>query len=187
MPCKEKHLHISSSHLSKVISLPPAGSLSSETPDLTVVGSQEVIQCIPVNMSAAVWISLLTLVVGTTVTLIVAALHRKQMRQIELYRADPTVPLVPPPHPFTKFLRRNARHLVFIVNLGLNLSFLIEHLLSTTALTRAEVFSIALFTSASFFTILMYLMTWDSLQTGRALHRIIDVIEKIWQVIAEKD
>jgi hypothetical protein len=127
-------------------------------------------------MSAAVWISLLTLVVGTTVTLIVAALHRKQMRQIELHRADPTVPLVPPPHLFTKFLRRNANRLILIVNFGINLSFLIEHLLSTTALTRTEVFAIALFTSALFFTILMYLMTRD-------VDRSLDVIEKLWDVI----
>jgi hypothetical protein len=133
-------------------------------------------------MSAAVWISLLTLVVGTTVTLIVAALHRKQMRQIELHRVDPTVPLVPPPHPFTKFLRRNANLLIFIINFGLNLSFLIKHLLSTTALTRMEVFDIALFTSAMFFALLMYLVTLNLLQIIRARDQNLDMIEKLWDV-----
>src|ERR1051325_7097288 len=57
-------------------------------------------------MSAAVWVSLLTLVVSTAVALVIAALHRRQMRQIELHREDPSVPLVPPPSAFTKFLQQ---------------------------------------------------------------------------------
>jgi hypothetical protein len=99
-------------------------------------------------MRIPVWvpiaISIATLVVGTIVTLSVAALNRKQQRQIELHRADPTVPLVPPAHPITRFLKT---HGAFIIGVGLNLGLLIKELRQTGPITRYQVFSIALLTS----------------------------------------
>ena len=50
-------------------------------------------------------IMLLGIVAAATVAFIVGYLQRKQMRQVELYRQDPTVGLVPPPSPLTKFVK----------------------------------------------------------------------------------
>jgi hypothetical protein len=88
-----------------------------------------------------VLISIATLVVGTIVTLSVAALQRKQQRQIELHRSDPTVPLVPPAHPITQFLKKRG---VFIINISVNLLLLANELRKTGPVTRGQVFSIAL-------------------------------------------
>jgi hypothetical protein len=45
---------------------------------------------------------------GTSGTaLLVSYLHRKQMRQVEAFRNDPAVGLLPPLHPWTAFLRRH--------------------------------------------------------------------------------
>jgi hydrogenase maturation factor len=94
-------------------------------------------------MNIAVWVSLATLLVGTIVTLSVAAMHRKQMRQIELHRADPSVSLVPPPHRLTLFLKTYG----FIVAGGvLNLGLLIRQLRQTTPVTRDVVFDMILST-----------------------------------------
>jgi len=45
------------------------------------------------------WIQVCGVVLAAAVALIVAYLHRRQMRQIEAFRQDPSVGLVPPPHP----------------------------------------------------------------------------------------
>jgi hypothetical protein len=98
-------------------------------------------------MNLAVWISLATLLVGTVVTLSVAAMHRKQMRQIELHRADPRIPLIPPFHPVTRFLKGYG---YFIVGFCFNLAMLIAQLRRTTPLTRGIVFDIVLATIGCF-------------------------------------
>lgn len=80
-------------------------------------------------MNTAVWVSLATLLVGTIVTLSVAAMHRKQMRQIELHRADPRIPLVPPPHPATRFFQNYG--IIFLCGVW-NLVVLMRELAKTT-------------------------------------------------------
>jgi hypothetical protein len=95
-----------------------------------------------------VLISIATLVV----TLIVAAMHRKQMRQIELHRVDPTVPLVPPAHPITQSLKKRV---VFIINIGVNLLLLANELRKTGPMTRGDVFSIALLICVLTFVVTM--------------------------------
>jgi hypothetical protein len=97
-------------------------------------------------------ISIATLVVGTLVPLSIAALHRKQMRQIELHRSDPTVPLVPPAHPITRFLKI---HGVPLICIGLNLGFLIHDVRQTGPITRSQVSSIAFGTAAVLGLVLM--------------------------------
>jgi len=120
--------------------------------------------------TAPIWISLLTLAVTSAVALIVAAMHRKQMRQIELRRTDPTVPVVPPLHPITEFLRRNFHHVGFIITLSFNGVFLIRQLLkSADPPTRDDVLSIALFTGGMFLAFATYITMWSVLQTFKAI------------------
>jgi len=47
-------------------------------------------------MAMAAWITAFGIIVGAIVTLSIAYMHRKQMRQIELHRIDPNVPVIPP-------------------------------------------------------------------------------------------
>jgi hypothetical protein len=103
----------------------------------------------------AIGISILTLIVGTIVTLSVAALQRKQMRQIELHRLDPSVPLVPLPHPITQFFKNYA---AFMVNVAMNLTFLTNALRQTGPITRFQVLSIAVFTGGLFTACIQELM-----------------------------
>jgi hypothetical protein len=135
-------------------------------------------------MSTAVWvsISLLTLAVTSAVALVIAAMHRRQMRQIELHRANPSVPLVPPPHPFTKFLLRNFRHINFALNSALNLTFLTLQVRSTDPLTRIGVLSIAVFTNGLFYTFAMYFMTWGTQQTFEIMDARFD---KVYEALRE--
>ena len=106
----------------------------------------------PIPVWVPIAISIATLGVGAIVTLSVAAMHRKQMRQIELHRADPTVPLVPPTHPITRFLKI---HGVPLICIGLNLGFLIHDVRQTGPITRSQVSSIAFGTAAVLGLVLM--------------------------------
>jgi len=49
-------------------------------------------------------ITILGIVISASVALIVAYLHRRQMRQIELYKSDPTVGLTPKSNRLTAFV-----------------------------------------------------------------------------------
>jgi hypothetical protein len=135
-------------------------------------------------MSAPIWISLLTLMVGSIVTLSVAAMHRKQMRQIELHRADPSIPLVPPPHPITLFLRNHA---FFLLSIAINVCILVKELRESTPITRSDVFSIALAISATFALVLMELGTSILDRSLKLIGRTMDVTDKIIRVLADKD
>jgi hypothetical protein len=50
---------------------------------------------------------------AVAVPLIVNYQNRKQARQIELFRKDPSVGLIPPPHPLWVFLGRNWMHFFY--------------------------------------------------------------------------
>lgn len=53
------------------------------------------------------WLTLGVGIVGSLVALVVAHLHRKQMRQNELFRLDPTVGVIPPPNPLWAYVKSN--------------------------------------------------------------------------------
>jgi hypothetical protein len=92
-------------------------------------------------MSPAVWVTLFGIIVAAIVTLSVASMQRKQMRQIELHRIDPTIPLVPPPHPFTRFLKTYGYFLGFGT---FDLVMFIRDMRQSTPVTRQVVFDIVL-------------------------------------------
>jgi hypothetical protein len=117
-------------------------------------------------MSITIWISLLTLFVGTAVTLAVAYMSRKQMRQIELHRADPTVPLVPPLHPYTRFIRRYG---YYIAAATYDAIMLERDLGGTKPLTRGIVAEISLDVTGITVMILLAFVV-------AMLHSIVDTI-----------
>ncbi len=57
-------------------------------------------------MTLANWIAVAGIAVAVVVPLVVAYLHRRQMRQIEAFRIEPSAGLLPPPHPVSLFLKR---------------------------------------------------------------------------------
>jgi hypothetical protein len=117
----------------------------------------------------ALCISAASLIVATVVPLTIAALQRKQMRQIELHRADPSVSLIPPPHPATRFIKRNG---IFIVSVIIEIAVLTKEMRQTEPITRWDVFNIALAVAA-----LAYLILLKSSQN------IYDYIFKIYDLI----
>jgi hypothetical protein len=127
-------------------------------------------------------ISLLTLVVATIVTLTVAALHRRQMRQIELHREDPSVPLIPPPHPATQFFNRNAP---VILGVAVNLATLIFQLLQTGAITRGQVFSISMSTVGVAYLLLLQEVTRSSARIYGTIDLLIDRLISILNRITD--
>lgn len=56
-------------------------------------------------MTLGYWLTIIGIVVTASVSFLVADLHRRQMRQIEAFRLDPSVGLIPPPHPVLYFFR----------------------------------------------------------------------------------
>ena len=135
-------------------------------------------------MSNTAWItigiSIASIIVATVVPLTIAALHRKQMRQIELHREDPSVPLIPPPHPATRFIQRNG---IFIVSVIVEVWLLTHLLLQTGPITRGHVFNIALATAALAYILLMQSITQTSEQIYASIFNIYGLINKILEVI----
>jgi hypothetical protein len=91
------------------------------------------------------------------VTLVVADLHRRQIRQVELQRADPSVPLLPPTHPTTRFLRTIGPHLW---NIGVSvyiIVILVREVRLPTPPTRVDVLMISFSVLALVGTVLVEL------------------------------
>src|SRR5665213_1200882 len=66
-------------------------------------------------MGVTLGVTVFGVLVAAMIALIVAYMQRKQMRQIEAYRLDPKVGLIPPQHPFTKFVKRHDRYIIMSV------------------------------------------------------------------------
>lgn len=92
------------------------------------------------RVSVSVALSVFGILVAATVALIVGYLQRKQMRQIEAYRQNPALGLIPAPHPVTAFVRRH-KYLVLISGGGVVLVVL--GFLAPGPMTRLGVLSIA--------------------------------------------
>jgi hypothetical protein len=86
-------------------------------------------------------IMLFGIVVAAVVALIVGHLQRKQMRQIELYKQDPSVGLVPPPSALRRFVQSKWDT---VLGFGAPLIGLALEFASAAPLTRASVFLISL-------------------------------------------
>jgi hypothetical protein len=67
-----------------------------------------VITQLGLNMNGTYILAALAIIVSSMTALGVAYLHRKQMRQIELYKLDPSVGLTPPASRLTYFVKSKA-------------------------------------------------------------------------------
>jgi len=122
------------------------------------------------------WLTILAIVAGATVSLIVAHLHRKQIRQIELHRADPSVPITPPPSAITRFFRR---YRLMIFNVVLNGGVIVHQLLKTGQITRGDIFIISFSTVALAYAFISDQMTQQDLMIYRTIDRIVDFLHEM--------
>jgi hypothetical protein len=97
----------------------------------------------------------LGILVSAGVALAVAYLHRKQMRQIELYKVDPTVGLVPPSSRLTRFV--SSRWDTVLGFAGPAFVLIIEFM-SRAPVTRLTVFSISAALAMMFTNFVMILV-----------------------------
>jgi len=107
-------------------------------------------------MTANVVITLVGIMIASATALAVAYLHRKQMRQIELYRADPSVGLIPPSTAFTKFLKSKGVLLMTVIGCGVSLGGIIVWGFGTGPITRGSLVWVELNVGECVFLILMY-------------------------------
>lgn len=105
-------------------------------------------------MNTANWLALLGIVVAAVAAFAIAAMNRKQTRQIELHRKDPSVPLKPPPHPATQFLRT---WFWYIGGIGFPVVSLLMELRQKGPVTRGELVGVAVSTGELAFTLAMLL------------------------------
>jgi hypothetical protein len=80
------------------------------------------------------------IVLPSATAFLVAYWHRKQMRQIEIFKRDPNAGLLPPPSRLWKFVK-SYRDL--LMGAGLPMLFLVSEVVSDKPVTRWDVFLIA--------------------------------------------
>ena len=92
-------------------------------------------------MSIGNWIAVAAVIATVLSSIGIAYAHRKQMRQIEAFRQDTSVGLIPPPHPSLSFL---AKYRGSFANAALGMLFLMdEYLHRGQPITRYSIFNIA--------------------------------------------
>ncbi len=120
-------------------------------------------------MTTTNWIAVLAVVVGAVVALSVGYLQRKQMRQIELYRQDPSVGLTPPPSIATRFIRSNWGE---VFGFGMPAIGLVIELINHTPPSRYDVLFISL-NVAVLLTNVVMLIVFD------LVNRIVAVLKEL--------
>ena len=119
--------------------------------------------------NSAIWA---TVIVGTTTASVTWAsgyLQRKQMRQNELFRADPSVGLIPPPHPIKLFL---WEHRTSVLNVAVAVYFLVRGLAGEGPVTRIAVLNIALGVAFVLVAIVLEIVRGGLVMLGKVLHII---------------
>lgn len=130
-------------------------------------------------MSAANWITLFGIIVAAVVALAVAFMHRKQMRQIELYRADPTVPLVPPLHPVTRFLKSYGFYGWCLAWAAYDVFVLVRDLRETTPVTREVVVKIVVDIFGIVLMVMIGLGSFMSERVYQIAEKLVGILEKM--------
>jgi len=122
-------------------------------------------------MSVSQVLAITAIIVPCVTALLVAYWHRKQMRQIELFRQNPDAGLVPPDSKLYRFLRARGQ---FIIGIGLPALGLFLELLNTSAVTRYSLLIISLDVSSIFFFIQLFF----HLKATESLELVVAVFDK---------
>lgn len=131
-------------------------------------------------MTSSNWITLIGILIAAFVALAIAHMQRKQMRQIELHRSNPTVPLRPPLHPVTRFVRGYGYFVVFFIY---NVVIVIVDRRQTTPLTREDVYDLAFHMIGVVVMIFLAMATFAGEVAAMATKMTISTLEDIDRVI----
>jgi len=123
-------------------------------------------------MTVANWLTLIGIIVGGIVALQIGYLHRKQMRQIELHRADPKVPLHPPAHTVTRFLKDKWIYMMYLACIIYNVVVVIGYARQTTPPMARDVIDIAFHMVG----IIFFVFLWVLLAVMRGAVRAIELV-----------
>lgn len=122
-------------------------------------------------MTTGNWISLLAITVAAIVAFAVGSLQRKQMRQIELYKKDPSVGLIPPPSALSRFVQSKLDN---ILGYGGPLVSLIITMFSEGPVTRIDAFLISFSVAIFVSNIVAQMLFRISERTGSVLQLLVD-------------
>jgi hypothetical protein len=123
-------------------------------------------------------ISIAGIAVAGAIALIIAYQQRRQMRQIEAHREDPTVPLKPPPSPFWAWSRKYSSFFLMLIPL----LDLYQHSRQNTPVTVGLVIDIAFQVGMILFLLIMFMferiLAYQT-KEGEVLSGIIRGLERI--------
>jgi len=92
-------------------------------------------------MTLGNYLALFAILASSSVALLVSYLHRKQMRQVELFKVDPSVGLIPPPSALTILLKEKLPDAIIV---GLPLILIVDEMMKDGEITRGSVLTISL-------------------------------------------
>lgn len=127
--------------------------------------------------SIPLWLTISGMIISGSIALVIAHLHRRQMRQVELFRQNPEVGLLPPPGPLKRFVKS---HWDAVFGVGGPVLWLVWTLFSSAPMTRAQVYLIALFISLLATNLLGQVIM-------RVSNRLVGLIEKERELRAASD
>jgi hypothetical protein len=114
---------------------------------------------------------------GTVLTQsILGHLQRKQMRQIEMHRRDPSVPLKPPYSALTLWIFNNAVRLLLCGSLILDLVVLHQGLGKTSAITRSDIFGISLDLALIVGTVCLWFSHETARQSSESIRAVLSLM-----------
>ena len=120
-------------------------------------------------------IMLVGIAVSAVVALIVASQQRRQMRQIELYKQDPSVGLVPPISALTRFVKSKWDT---VLGFGIPIVSLALEFMSDAPLTRLSVLIISLNIAVLLTNVVMAVVFRSVDRIFSLIIRITDILEK---------
>jgi hypothetical protein len=106
-------------------------------------------------LASQVITSTAAIMIPSATALLVAYWHRKQMRQIELFKRDPSAGLRPPASPPWRFLKSYGD---LIFGIGVPSVFLVVEISTSAPISRRDVFNIAADISFILFVFTMHLL-----------------------------
>lgn len=118
-------------------------------------------------------IMLVGIAISAAVALIVASLQRKQMRQIELYKQDPSVGLIPPSSALTRFVKSKWES---VFAFGGPIVGLVLEFTSNTPITRMSVLLISLNIAALLTNIVLAFLF-------RVVDRVFSTIDRLTDIL----
>jgi hypothetical protein len=110
-------------------------------------------------MSNSELIAILAIVVSSATALSIAHGQRKQARQLEAYRRDDSVGLIPPPTPLWVHLKKHWQLWLILLCIGVQVGSLVFALRSSQPMTRGTLIELSVIVGGIYWNLLMGFIT----------------------------